>query len=79
MDYPPAVLEKAQRLEQLLLQVAAGESLAATNATLLKGCSQYLYLLPPRCTLLLNFIFHSFFSLPRLSQHQFCRSQCIHH
>jgi transposase len=32
MDYPPAVLEKAQRLEQLLLQVAAGESLDAANA-----------------------------------------------
>ena len=25
MDYPPAVLEKAQRLEQLLLQIAAEE------------------------------------------------------
>ena len=32
MDYPPAVLEKAQRLEQLLLRVAAGESLDAANA-----------------------------------------------
>jgi transposase len=32
MDYPPAVLEKAQRLEQLLLKVAAGESLEAMNA-----------------------------------------------
>ena len=33
MDYPPAVLEKAQRLEQLLLQVAAGEPLGSVNAT----------------------------------------------
>ena len=33
MDYPPAVLEKAHRLEQLLLRVAAGESLDAVNAT----------------------------------------------
>jgi hypothetical protein len=32
MDYPPAVLEKAQRLEQLLLRVVAGESLDAANA-----------------------------------------------
>jgi transposase len=31
MDYPPAVLEKAQRLEQLLQRVAAGESLARAN------------------------------------------------
>jgi transposase len=31
MDYPPAVLEKAQRLEQLLQRVAAGESLAKAN------------------------------------------------
>jgi len=34
MDYPPAVLEKAQRLEQLLLRVAAGESLEAANTAL---------------------------------------------
>lgn len=34
MDYPPAVLEKAQRLEHLLLRVAAGESLDAANAAL---------------------------------------------
>jgi len=33
MDYPSAVLEKAQRLDQLLLQVAAGESLDVVNAT----------------------------------------------
>jgi transposase len=32
MDYPPAVLEKAQRLEQLLLQVEAGESLDVAHA-----------------------------------------------
>jgi len=31
MSYPPAVLEKAQRLEQLLLRVTAGESLEAAN------------------------------------------------
>jgi transposase len=34
MDYPPAVLEKAQRLEQLLLRVAAGESLECANEAL---------------------------------------------
>jgi transposase len=34
MNYPPAVLEKAQRLEQLLLRVAAGEPLDAVNAAL---------------------------------------------
>jgi transposase len=34
MEYPPAILEKAQRLEQLLLRVAAGESLDAVNAEL---------------------------------------------
>ena len=34
MDYPPAVLEKAQRLEQLLLRVAADEPLDAVNAAL---------------------------------------------
>ena len=33
MSYPPAVLEKAQRLEQLLLRVAAGESLEAANTS----------------------------------------------
>lgn len=32
MDYPSAVLEKAQRLEQLLLRVEAGELLEAANA-----------------------------------------------
>ena len=32
MDYPSAVLEKAQRLEQLLLRVEAGEALDAANA-----------------------------------------------
>lgn len=32
MDYPSAVLEKAQRLEQLLLRVEAGETLEAVNA-----------------------------------------------
>ena len=31
MDYPQAVLEKAQRLEQLLQRVAAGESLESAN------------------------------------------------
>ena len=31
MDYPPAVLEKAQRLEQLLLRVASGEALDQAN------------------------------------------------
>ena len=31
-DYPTAVLEKAQRLEKLLLRVEAGESLEAANA-----------------------------------------------
>jgi len=34
MDYPPAVLEKAQRLEQLLQRVAAGEPLDEANAAL---------------------------------------------
>jgi transposase len=34
MDYPAAVLDKAQRLEQLLLRVAAGEPLGAVNAAL---------------------------------------------
>ena len=34
MDYPPAVLEKAQRVEQLLQRVAAGEPLEAVNAAL---------------------------------------------
>ena len=34
MDYPPAVLEKAQRLEQLLKRVTAGESLARANEAL---------------------------------------------
>lgn len=34
MNYPPAVLEKAQRLEQLLLRVAAGESLEYANEAL---------------------------------------------
>jgi len=33
MDYPAAVLEKAQRLEQLLLQVAAGAALDEANRT----------------------------------------------
>ena len=32
MDYSPAVLEKAQRLEQLLLRVTAAESLDSANA-----------------------------------------------
>jgi len=32
MNYPSAVLEKAQRLEQLLLRVEAGETLDAANA-----------------------------------------------
>lgn len=31
MSYPPAVLEKVQRLEQLLLRVSTGESLEAAN------------------------------------------------
>lgn len=34
MDYPQAVLEKAQRLEQLLLRVAAGEPLDELNEEL---------------------------------------------
>ncbi|MBU1749914.1 MAG: hypothetical protein KKA73_19705, partial [Chloroflexi bacterium] len=34
MEYPSAVLEKAQRLEQLLRRVAAGEPLADLNAEL---------------------------------------------
>ncbi len=34
MDYPVAVLEKAKRLEQLLLRVTAGEPLEAVNAAL---------------------------------------------
>jgi transposase len=34
MDYPRAVLDKAQRLEQLLLRVAAGEPLDVVNAAL---------------------------------------------
>lgn len=34
MEHPPAVLEKAQRLEQLLLRVAAGEPLEEVNAEL---------------------------------------------
>jgi transposase len=34
MDYPKAVLEKATRLEQLLIRVAAGESLAEVNEAL---------------------------------------------
>lgn len=34
MDYPEAVLRKAQRLEQLLLRVAAGESLEELNEEL---------------------------------------------
>ena len=34
MDYPDAVLDKAKRLEQLLLRVAAGEPLAELNAEL---------------------------------------------
>ncbi|MDH7487484.1 MAG: hypothetical protein QHJ81_14570, partial [Anaerolineae bacterium] len=32
MDYPAAILEKAQRLEQLLLRIEAGETLEAANA-----------------------------------------------
>lgn len=34
MDYPPAVLEKAQRLEQLLLRVASGDALDQANEAL---------------------------------------------
>jgi transposase len=34
MEHPPAILEKAQRLEQLLLRVAAGEPLEEVNAEL---------------------------------------------
>lgn len=34
MDYPQAVIEKAQGLEQLLQRVAAGEPLAAVNEAL---------------------------------------------
>lgn len=34
MDYPEAVLKKAQRLEQLLLRFAAGEPLSKLNAEL---------------------------------------------
>jgi len=34
MDYPPAVIEKAQRTEQLLQRVAAGEPLAVACAEL---------------------------------------------
>lgn len=34
MDYPPAVLEKAQRLEQLLLRAADGEPLDELNEEL---------------------------------------------
>ena len=34
MAYPQAVLEKAKRLEQLLHQVAAGESLESANEAL---------------------------------------------
>ena len=34
MEHPPAILEKAQRLEQLLLRVGAGESLDQVNAEL---------------------------------------------
>jgi transposase len=34
MDYPPAVLEKAQRLEQLLLRIASGEALDEANEAL---------------------------------------------
>lgn len=34
MDYPKAVLEKAKRLEQLLHQVSAGESLEKVNEAL---------------------------------------------
>jgi transposase len=34
MDYPPAVLAKAQRLEQLLQRVAAGEPLDKVNEAL---------------------------------------------
>jgi len=34
MEYPPAVLEKAQRLAQLLQRVAAGEPLEAVNTAL---------------------------------------------
>ena len=33
-DYPAAVLEKAQRLEQLLLRLASGESLDELNEEL---------------------------------------------
>lgn len=34
MEHPPAILEKAQRLEQLLLRVEAGEPLEELNAEL---------------------------------------------
>lgn len=34
MDHPPAILEKAQRLEQLLLRVASGEPLDEVNTAL---------------------------------------------
>jgi transposase len=34
MDYPPAVIDKAQRLEQLLLRVEAGEAFEAVCAEL---------------------------------------------
>jgi len=34
MDYPPAVLEKAKRLEQLLQRVASGEPLDKVNKAL---------------------------------------------
>ena len=34
MEHPPAILEKAQRLEQLLLRVASGEPLDEVNAAL---------------------------------------------
>ena len=34
MDYPEAVLKKAQRLEQLLLRAAAGELLDELNKEL---------------------------------------------
>ena len=34
MEHPPAILEKAKRLEQLLLRVAAGEALDKVNAEL---------------------------------------------
>jgi len=40
MDYPAAVLDKAQRLEQLLLRVAAGEPLGAVNGALGLGLDQ---------------------------------------